>query len=178
MWQYNYMSDHLCHFGIKGMRWGIRRYQNKDGTLTPLGKQRLNEKIESVKTSDRFSEKSLTSLLKDRQADLDRLKKLGYKEWAKENDYEDFSEDDQKYEYSKDLGYSTRNVKAAKIWLDTSRELSKKLSEIESTDKGYEAAMKLVDEYADTYYNEANRKDWDLDEYEYADKYYKELRKK
>lgn len=30
----------LTHAGIKGMRWGIRRYQNEDGTLTNLGKQR------------------------------------------------------------------------------------------------------------------------------------------
>lgn len=30
----------LHHSGIKGMKWGIRRYQNKDGSLTPLGKKR------------------------------------------------------------------------------------------------------------------------------------------
>ena len=35
-----YRSDELCHWGIKGMRWGVRRYQNKDGTLTPAGKKR------------------------------------------------------------------------------------------------------------------------------------------
>lgn len=28
----------LCHWGIKGMKWGVRRYQNKDGTLTAAGK--------------------------------------------------------------------------------------------------------------------------------------------
>ena len=31
----------LYHFGIKGQRWGIRRYQNKDGSLTPEGRKRL-----------------------------------------------------------------------------------------------------------------------------------------
>lgn len=30
----------LRHHGIKGMRWGVRRYQNKDGSLTPAGKKR------------------------------------------------------------------------------------------------------------------------------------------
>lgn len=31
------------HSGIKGMRWGQRRYQNLDGTLTPEGKKRYNQ---------------------------------------------------------------------------------------------------------------------------------------
>lgn len=39
MWQYNY----LCHWGIKGMKWGVRRYQNPDGTLTAEGKIRYSE---------------------------------------------------------------------------------------------------------------------------------------
>lgn len=34
------ISDELYHHGIKGQKWGIRRYQNEDGTLTAAGKSR------------------------------------------------------------------------------------------------------------------------------------------
>lgn len=40
----------LRHWGIKGMRWGVRRYQNEDGTLTTSGKKRYR--------SDAVGEKS------------------------------------------------------------------------------------------------------------------------
>lgn len=40
MWQWNNSGMEIYHWGIKGMKWGVRRYQNKDGTLTPAGIRR------------------------------------------------------------------------------------------------------------------------------------------
>lgn len=42
-------SDHIVHFGIKGQKWGIRRFQNEDGTLTEEGKTRYGRQQEDSK---------------------------------------------------------------------------------------------------------------------------------
>lgn len=44
----NYNGE-LYHYGIKGMRWGVRRYQNKDGSLTPSGKKRAQRDADKLK---------------------------------------------------------------------------------------------------------------------------------
>lgn len=38
-----YYSNELYHHGVKGQKWGVRRYQNEDGTLTSAGKQHYSE---------------------------------------------------------------------------------------------------------------------------------------
>lgn len=35
--------DELMHYGIKGQKWGVRRFQNKDGSLTPAGRERYDD---------------------------------------------------------------------------------------------------------------------------------------
>lgn len=36
-------NNELYHHGIKGQKWGVRRYQNEDGSFTAKGKKRLNK---------------------------------------------------------------------------------------------------------------------------------------
>ena len=43
----NYGGYELYHHGIKGQKWGIRRFQNEDGTLTPEGLRRYGKRYEN-----------------------------------------------------------------------------------------------------------------------------------
>lgn len=38
-------KNYIQHHGTKGMKWGVRRYQNADGTLTPAGKKRYDRDV-------------------------------------------------------------------------------------------------------------------------------------
>lgn len=58
------MDNEFYHHGIKGMRWGVRRYQNKDGSLTNVGRKRRKSKGEEVHEDYRkaHSKKSVKSM--------------------------------------------------------------------------------------------------------------------
>lgn len=55
--------NELQHAGIKGMKWGVRRYQNKDGTLTDAGKKRYNKNMsDDARTASELKKKKVSEL--------------------------------------------------------------------------------------------------------------------
>lgn len=64
----------LAHHGILGQKWGVRRFENPDGTLTEAGKKRYNK--QQTKERNKNIDKNRTTMSdKDLNAHIDRLKK-------------------------------------------------------------------------------------------------------
>lgn len=92
--EYNDYNNELYHYGIKGQKWGVRRFQNADGTLTAKGEKRYakneayREKLARIarKKADKY-----TSRAEEAEYNVKDLKKRGknseaYKKWKQEED--------------------------------------------------------------------------------------------
>ena len=72
--------NELKHYGILGMRWGRRRYQNKDGSLTNAGRKHYDKETEKLKAEkkllkNRARTQKKVDKVKDLRAEVDDLKK-------------------------------------------------------------------------------------------------------
>lgn len=66
------MSEYLylAHHGIKGQKWGVRRYQNPDGSYTEEGKRRYKKALTPKKRYSELSDDEVANAIKRRQNEL------------------------------------------------------------------------------------------------------------
>lgn len=77
-----YYSNNLAHHGVKGQKWGVRRYQNEDGSYKPGAEGRYNTDPDGnlTKRGERQAQRGINRLNKAK----DKYSKLGNK-WSKRN---------------------------------------------------------------------------------------------
>lgn len=72
-----YYNNQIWHWGVKGMKWGVRRYQNADGSLTDAGKRRYSNDVAAnakKKKDNRLPEEGLNDPNRWVKEDRERTK--------------------------------------------------------------------------------------------------------
>ena len=143
--------DELYHHGVKGMKWGVRRYQNKDGSLTAAGRKKISKKYKKLSIKgDNDLQKQYRSMYrksynkavnKMNNGEIDRFNKEQQKKYGK-----DFAKRDG---YIEDF---------EKIFDDElQKNMNKSLIDFRLSNTNYQKADALVKEYGMTKWDDLAR---------------------
>ena len=137
----NEVDIFLAHHGVKGMKWGVRRYQNKDGSLTTSGKKKISKEYKKASIAgDKSLQKKYSSMYM--KAYNKAAEKMNTSEIEKFN-----STQRKKYgvDFTKRDGYMQDYEKTFTKIFDPL--FNKELNDFYISDKNYQKADKLVKDY-------------------------------
>lgn len=149
---YTIVNGELYHHGVKGMKWGVRRYQNADGSLTPVGKKRISKQYK--KTADKVTKElkrgynNMYVNSYNRAADhmnsggIDKFNRQQEKKYGKKYAERDGYVDDYNKLFEKELV----------------RNMNKSLNEFYSSNKNVQKARSMVEKYGMTEWDDFAKK--------------------
>lgn len=159
--------SYLVHYGILGQKWGVRRFQNEDGTLTPEGIKRYSNLIDKSEKSDKYKKK-LEKFEKETDPFGNRSRVSKYnsvKENIRASKRFDFK-DKNSTEYHDSNAASKRKegknpISDIKKYVNTSLATANKLV---NGDTG-EEAQKVIQRYMDAHMNSLNYILWEVGDF-------------
>ena len=147
MWSYNYPDypDYIEHFGIKGQKWGVRRFQSANGTLTAAGKARYKEYKQDKKIRRKLNRENSAA-----------RKNLNARAYTNSNAAYDYQDAEAKYRKAAGGLYLRRSTRKQRMD-EAQGELDRATKRYENTQKDLRRAERIYDDSTKALTDQVNK---------------------